>query len=191
MFTALLDANVLVPVALTDTILRAAERGLFIPRWSPVIMREAYEAITKIHPNITATRRQARLTSMDTRFPDACVQWHMSLIDDIDLPDPDDRHVVAAARIGNADVIVTRNVKDFPEKTLQVFGLEVVDPDCFLRDMLDLFPKAMLSVIQEQAADTKRPPLSVEGVLKSLERAGVPEFAADVQQRLDKSSDEQ
>lgn len=185
MFTALLDANVLVPVSLADTILRAAEKGLFIPRWSATIMRETYDAIAKVHPELTATRRQTRIISMNSSFPDASVAWHMSMIADIELPDPDDRHVVAAARAGHADVIVTHNIKDFPEQTLQQFGLEVVGPDCFLLDMLDLFPKAMLAVIQDQALDTKRPPLSVKDVLESLTKAGAPQFAKDVMERLD------
>jgi len=185
LFTALLDANVLVPVALTDTILRAAEKGLFIPRWSPAIMCETDEAIAKVRADVTATRRQARLASMDMRFPDASVSRYMSMVNDVDLPDPDDRHIVAAARAGHADIIVTRNIKDFPEQALRQFDLEVVDPDCFLLDMLDLFPMAMLEVVQEQANDTKRPPLSVQEVLESLEKVGVPQFAAQVRRMID------
>lgn len=180
MFTALLDANVLVPVSLTDTLLRCAEKGLYLPRWSKTILDECMRAILRVHPQITVNRLQARFSAMEQRFPDARVQGFEPLISSISLPDPDDRHVVAAAWLGNVDVIVTRNIEDFPKLTLQNWGLEVVSPDCFLRDMLDLYPDQVMTVMSEQSRDTRRPPRSLSDILVSLERAGVPGFVADV-----------
>ena len=114
MFTALLDANVLVPISLTDTLLRAAENELFQPRWSTDILRETEAAIQRIRPDVAPASMRSRLEAMDGRFPDASVIQYDSLIPGIALPDPKDRHVVAAAIAGHADIIVTRNLKDFP-----------------------------------------------------------------------------
>ncbi|MCL2736530.1 MAG: PIN domain-containing protein [Propionibacteriaceae bacterium] len=179
---AFLDANVLVPVALADTILRSAERGFFLPRWSPTVIGEVARVVHRIHPEIPDTRIQTRLSGMDARFPDASVHGYESLLQTVELPDADDRHVLAAARLSGADVIVTRNLRDFPDDVLRQWGLEAVSPDQFMRDMLDLFPRPMLDIIREQAAHARRPPLSVNDVLASLERAGVPGFVNDVRE---------
>ena len=184
MFTALLDANVLVPVSLTDTILRAAERELFLPRWSADVLDEARRALRRIRPDVPATRLRARFQAMNDRFPEACVTGHEGLLKSITLPDPNDRHVVAAAVVGRADVIVTRDLKHFPDDSLAPWALEAVDPDTFLRDMLDLFPDAMIRVIVDQAADLRCPPQGVNDVLTSLQRAGVTGFVADLRARF-------
>ena len=113
MFTALLDANVLVPMALTDTLLRSAEKRLFAPLWSVAILSEVRATLIRVRPDIPAPRIDMRLLAMNDRFPDAAVHGYESLIDGICLPDKNDRHVVAAASLGRANVIVTANLKVF------------------------------------------------------------------------------
>ncbi len=184
MFTALLDANTLVPVSLADTILRAAERDLFQPLWSQDILDETVRALCRVHPNTSAVRFQARVRQMTKTFPDALVDGYELLATSISLPDPGDRHVIAAARVGGADVIVTCNLKDFPEDVLSDFNLEAVDPDCFLRDMFDLFPSQMVAVLKEQADDLKKPAKDLDDVLISLGRAGAQGFVRDVRTYL-------
>jgi len=186
-FTALLDANVLVPVSLTDTILRAAEQGLYLPRWSDKVLEETVRAVGRARPDLPPSRIRARVQAMNARFPEARVTGYDSLIPLIETPDLNDRHIVAAAKFGHADLIVTHNLKDFPLATLEPWGLEVVDPDSFLQDMLDLFPATILAIIREQAEDMKRPRQQIEDVLMSLERAGVPEFVSDLRTLLEKA----
>ncbi|MDR0436581.1 MAG: PIN domain-containing protein [Propionibacteriaceae bacterium] len=180
MFAAVLDANVLVPLALADTLLRTAEVGLYRPFWSLRILNEVKQAIVKVKPDVAPTRIDARLADMRRVFPDSCVFGWEVLVDQVTSPDENDRHVVAAARLARADVIVTRNLTDFPVDSLARWDLEVVDPDCFLLDMLDMFKPVVLRVIREQASDKTRPPLAVEDVLIALGRAGVPGFARQV-----------
>jgi len=180
MFTVFFDANVLVPVSVTDLVLRAAEQGLFLPRWSQKVLDEAMRAIGRSRPNLPPSRIRTRMQAMNARFPEAQVDGYDSLISMIDTPDPNDRHVIAAARFGHADLIVTRNLKDFPPVSVERWGLEAVTPDTFLRDLFDLFPQVMLVILREQAADMQHPPQQVEDVLASLERAGAPGFAQDV-----------
>jgi predicted nucleic acid-binding protein len=121
-FTAFLDANVLVPIALTDTILSCAEQELFVPRWSERVLKEVRRAVLRIVPEMTEARIDYRLATMNAAFPEACVQDYESLVESIHLPDPDDRHVVAAAVRGGADVVVTDNLKHFPAETLDRLG---------------------------------------------------------------------
>jgi len=173
-YTAVLDACVLVPIALADTLLRVAEKGLYCPLWSERILGEAQAAIEEIHPGTDAAKRFA---SMREAFDDATVTGWEELEPGIWLPDADDRHVVAAAVRGGAQGIITANTKDFPAAALKPLGLEAVHPDDFLLDQLDLSPATLLQVIREQAARTRRPPLTRRDLATILGRAGVPDFA--------------
>jgi len=176
-YTAVLDACVLVPIALADTLLRAAEKGLYRPLWSGRILAEAQAATEEIHPGIDAGKRFAQ---MREAFGDAMVAGWEELEPAIRLPDPDDRHVVAAAAQAGAQGIITANVRDFPAAALRPLGLEAVHPDDFLLDQLDLSPPTLIQVIREQAAHTRRPPLTPRDLATLLGRAGVPGFADEI-----------
>jgi hypothetical protein len=139
-YTAVLDACVLVPIALADTLLRVAEKGLYRPLWSGRILAEAQAATEEMHPDIDAGKRFAQ---MREAFGDALVAGWEELEPAIRLPDPDDRHVVAAAAQGGAQAIITANMKDFPAAALRPLGLEAVHPDDFLLDQLDLSPPTL------------------------------------------------
>lgn len=178
-FAALLDACVLVPVSLADTLLRAAEAELYRPLWSERILAEARVAILDVHPDAPPARVDARLAAMCRAFEDASVHDWEPLVDGIVLgDDPDDRHVVAAAVRGGASAVVTANVRDFPDEAMSALGLHAVRPDDFLLDLADLDPPTMVEVVWGQATATARPPLTPGQVLDSLDRAGAPEFAA-------------
>lgn len=180
MYAVLLDACVLVPNALCDTMLRLAEAGFYRPLWSERILEELKYAILKVHPDLDESRVDARIAAMSGAFDDAMVIGWEQTCAGLDLPDPDDRHVLAAAIKGGAQSLATFNLKDFPEHCLAATDVEVVHPDEFLLDQLDLFPGLALQVITEQAADLNHPPSDVAGVLNRLERCGVPRFADEV-----------
>jgi predicted nucleic acid-binding protein len=176
-YTAVLDACVLVPVSLADTLLRVAEKGLYRPLWSDRILTEAREAIEEVRPGVSADKRFA---DMQDTFGDALVTGWEELQAGIVLPDEDDRHVVATAIRAGAHAIVTANVTDFPAAALGPLGLEAVHPDDFLLDQLDLSPPTILQVIREQAEHTRRPPLTPPELATVLGRAGVPRFADEL-----------
>ena len=176
-YAVVLDACVLVPVALVDTLLRIAERDLYRPLWSGRIVAEATDAIAEIHPNIPPEQIARRFVAMDETFDDARVDGWENLEQTVTLPDPDDRHVVAAAVRGRADAIVTANVRDYPSDVLEPLHIEVIHPDDFLLDQLDLAPRIVLNVLREQAAHTRRPALTAVDLIARLARAGVPGFA--------------
>jgi hypothetical protein len=170
-YTAVLDACVLEPIALADTLLRVAEKGLYRPLWSDRILAEAQAATEEIHPGIDTGNR---FTQMCEAFDDALVSGWEELEGGLSLPDEDDRHVLSAAIRGGAQAIITANAKDFPAAALAPLGLEAVHPDDFLLDQLDLSPTTILQVIREQAARTRRPPLTPRDLATLLGRAGVP-----------------
>ena len=124
MFSALLDTCVLVPSRARDVLLEIASTGAYRPLWSTEILTELDRTLRlllgkrgtppeEIDAYLTRLFRQ-----LETAFPDALVTGWEPLAATIRLPDPDDRHVVAAAWAGRADVIVTDNLADFPPDAL-------------------------------------------------------------------------
>lgn len=183
-YTALLDACVLVPITLADTLLRLAERELYRPLWSDRILGEAADAIVEIHPDLAPDLVAKRFAAMNDTFEDACVEGWELLEATLSLPDPDDRHVLAAAMRGRADAIVTANVRDFPDELLEPLGIAAVEPDDFLLDQLDLAPRIVLDALREQAAHTRNPPLTPTDLLARLARAGAPAFADEASRMI-------
>lgn len=183
-FAAVLDACVLVPISLADTLLRLAERGLYQPLWSVRILEEAQRDVAHVHPDLDPERIGRRFTDLDAAFVDSCVRGWEPLVDAITLPDPDDRHVVAVGIRGSASAVVTANLQDFPEVVLEAVGMHPVHPDDFLLDQLDLAPREVHEVIREQAAATRAPRQSPDEVLSALGRAGVGRFAEAVRSSM-------
>jgi transposase InsO family protein len=134
-YTAVLDACVLVPIALADTLLRVAEKGLYRPLWTDRILSEAQAALEEIHPSIDVSKRFA---SMREAFDDSLITGWEDLEGGLSLPDEDDRHVVAAAIKGGAQAIITANLADFPIAALGPLGLEAVHP-VFLKRLYVFF----------------------------------------------------
>lgn len=106
---------------------------------------------------------------MTAAVRDCMVTGYANLVDGIDLPDADDKHVVAAAIRAGAQAIVTFNTKDFPARSLADFDIEPTHPDEFLLDLLDLDEALVARVVSEQAADLRHPPHPVSAVLAGLE----------------------
>lgn len=120
---------------------------------------------------------------MRTHFDDAEVTGYAELIETMTC-DAKDRHVLAAAVRGEADVLVTLNVKDFPPTSLAPYPLELVQPDDFLLDLLEGAPGLVWRTLQDQAARYKREPKTLAGLLTALEHGGVPRFADELRRFL-------
>ena len=115
---------------------------------------------------------------MDEALPDACVGGYRSLIAGLELPDPNDRHVLAAAIRGRAQVIVTFNEKHFPVAMLAEYDISTQHPDTFLRHLIDLAPSAVRACMAEMVGRLKNPPMTVEEHISLLERHSLNESAA-------------
>jgi hypothetical protein len=181
-YSALLDACVLHPWALCQLQLLLAEYGLFRPVWSGQILEETKRSILRAHPEIDEERISKRIAAMTLAFEDAEVseaqiRARMPAVPSI-VPDHD-RHVVAAALAGRADVIVTANIRHFSGPDLAELGILVESPDDFLVDQWYLSAPAVADALVVMALQTKRPVLSPTGVLDLLERS-VPSFVAVV-----------
>ena len=178
-FAVVLDTCVLYPAHLRDTLLRLAERDLYRPLWSADIVEELRRNLSVIAPGAV----DHLLDQMAAAFPEAEVDGHRPLIDGLTC-DPKDRHVLAAAVRADADAVVTFNVDDFPEASLAPFGVEVLHPDAFLLDLLDLAPGLVLGARSDQAAANRRAPKTVADLLDALARAGAAAFADEVRRRV-------
>ena len=180
-FAAVLDACVLVPAALRDILLRAAERGLYRPVWNRAILDELRAALcSKV--NIPEARVAHLLRAFEEAFPEALVEEATEL-DPTPLAAPGDAHVVAAAIAGEAQVIVTINVRDFRSEALARLGVDLRTPDQFLQDLFRLDPGLMVEVLEGQAADLQNPPKSTAEVLQALRR-WAPGFVEAVAEQL-------
>lgn len=171
-FTAVYDACVLYPAPLRDLLIRLAQTGTFRARWSDRIHQEWTRAVLRSRPELVdVLPRTVRL--MNVAVPDCMVDGYEPLAKGIDLPDPDDAHVVAAAIRCHANVIVTFNLKDFPASALEPWGLEAQHPDEFIDYLFDLHPAAVVEAASRQRASLKNPPISVEQYLDNLLRQGL------------------
>ena len=177
-FGALLDANVLYPMTLRDTLLRAAAHGYYQLLWSHQILEEARRNLVA-HGRVTEVQATHLFDTMQRAFPESMVKGFEGLIEA--MPNaPGDRHVTAAAVVSEAQVIVTMNLKDFRELPE---GIEAQSPDEFLSDLMDLDPDGFVELLREQAAALKNPPFSFEQLLGGLARV-VPRFVGVVQGHL-------
>jgi predicted nucleic acid-binding protein len=159
------DANVLFPLTLRDTMLRAAAAGLYQLRWTAEILDEM--ARNLVSSGTMREDKAARLRGvMEKFFPDAEVTGYQTLVPAMQN-DPKDRHVAAAAVKTGAQVIVTSNLKDF---TSLPEGLEAQSPDEFLCNLFDLDPGSFVDILRKQAADLTKPPVTFDELLERLAR---------------------
>lgn len=171
--TALLDANVLYPAPIRDLLLQLAVEDIFGAKWTRTIHGEWIEALLRNEPQRQRAALERTRTLMDTAVRDALITGYEALIETLELPDPDDRHVLAAAIVGRCDVIVTQNLHDFPVDTLKIYGIEAQHPDDFLASHLLRFPGRFCVAIRKVRARLKNPPYSVSDYLAVLTRQGL------------------
>lgn len=178
--TALLDANVLYPAPVRDVLLQLVVTELFKAKWSAEIQREWIEALLRNDPRRDRAALVRTRDLMDKASQDSLVIDYAPLIPSLSLPDPDDRHVLAAAIVGRCDVIVTRNLQDFPKYALAPFKIEAQHPDEFLSNHLALAPEVFCRAVRKVRARLLNPPYSVEKYLAILTRQGLVATASEL-----------
>ncbi len=173
-FIVLLDANVLFPFTLRDTLLRAAAADFYQMRWSARILDEMTRNL--VANGVMPEEKARRLRGiMESEFPEAEVTGYEDLIPAMKNQEKD-RHVAAAALKAGAQVITTANLRDFTDLP---DGIEAQSPDAFLCNLFDLHPERFIEILHEQAADLVNPPMSFEEITARL-RKTVPELVAAV-----------
>jgi predicted nucleic acid-binding protein len=170
---AFLDASVLYPASLRNLLMRLTLNGLFQARRSADVHGEWIRAVLRNRPDLTIERLLPIRDAMDSHAEESVVTGYQSLIEELALPDPDDRHVLAAAIVGQANVIVTRNLKDFPLDMLARYGVVARHPDEFLLPLLKATPVPFIDAIHDQQASLTKPPIALSELLELFERVGL------------------
>ena len=175
---AFYDANVLYPAELRNFLMYLATTGLFRAKWSNAVHEEWVSNLLKNRPDLTREKLERTRQLMDKAALDALVEGYEGLIPTLSLPDKDDRHVLAAAIHGGAHIIVTKNLKDFPAKSLQKFKIKAQHPDKFILNLIAQAPSVVLQAAEEHRKSLKRPPKTIAEYLASLESQDLSESAA-------------
>nr|WP_285439588.1 PIN domain-containing protein [Corynebacterium tuberculostearicum] len=172
--TVVYDATVLYPSLLRDVLIRVAGSGVFRARWTERILDEVFFNLPRNRPDLDPKKLSRTRRLMCLAVEDCLVTGYEELIDDLWLPDPNDRHVLAAAISCGAQSIITENVKDFPCSILDGFGIRRQSADEFLCELIASSPAIVQHSIEDAAAAFKKPPRSVDEVLTALALSGTP-----------------
>jgi predicted nucleic acid-binding protein len=177
-FTVLYDTCALFPTTQRNLLIRLARSGLVRARWSAGILEELDRGLAK--RGVIEEKRARLFRLMNAAVSDCMVREYEPLIDGLKLPDPDDRHVLAAAIKADAQVIVTNNLVDFPPECLGPLGIEARTPDDFVLDLIDINDRVVHACIQQIVDERRNPPESFGDVLGQLERSGLIEAVAEL-----------
>lgn len=170
-FTCVLDTNVIYPIELRDILLWFAHYELYTPKWSAHIFDEWVDVMRR--HGIADTEIKKRTGRVLKAFPDAMVQHYESLIEGLSLPDEKDRHILAAAIKTNANLIVTNNLKDFPQHLLEPYGLSAKSADDFLTDIIDINTGVAIEAFRELVLHRRNPAMDEYAVLERYRKNGL------------------
>lgn len=174
-FTCVLDTNVIYPIDIRDLLFWFASYDLFTPKWSKHIFDEWKEVM--IRKGVDHSEASKRINKATLAFPDALVENYEPLIESLELPDEKDKHVLAAAIKTNANIIVTNNLKDFPNDYLIKFGLTAKSADDFITDTIDLNPELALEAFRALVLNRRNPNLDEFEILDRLRNCGLKDSA--------------
>ncbi len=175
----LLDACVLYPVTIANILLELAWRDTYSAKWTKEIDREWSQSLIRDRPEINPQKLQYRLKKMHQAIPDWEIKKssYQKFISSLQLPDPNDRHVLAAAIAAQVDIIVTKNIKDFPSKILEKFGIKTLHPDDFVMFLISLEPLKSLEIIKSLRERNINPKINKIEFVDSLKKVGLPKTA--------------
>lgn len=179
-FTAFINSNVFHGARLRSLIIEMAQSGMFRARWSERVHQEWISSVRRRRPGIDREKLNSYRLQMDLAVPNALVSCYEQFVSSITLPDPDDRHIVAAAHAARASVIVTFNEKHFPDEVLNPLGLHTEHPDQFLLDLADLQPESFIAAVRADLKHYRSPPLTADAYAADLRKAGLPDCADEV-----------
>jgi predicted nucleic acid-binding protein len=181
-FIAIYDADALYPNTLRDLLIRIAQLPHLVQaRWTEQILDEVIRALQKNRPDISDEKAHRLRELVNAAVRGCLVTGYEPLIPSLALPDPDDRHVLAAAIKSNAQVIVTRNLRHFPKDRLAPWGVKAKSPDDFVRDQIGIDAQAVWACVQQIVDSRTRHPVTIDDVLAELVRSGLVGTAAALQ----------
>jgi predicted nucleic acid-binding protein len=167
------DACVLYPAPLRDLLFQLATTRIFCAKWTELIHDEWTRNLLIKRSDLNANRLARLRVLMNENVPDSLVTDFEQLIPTLSLPDPDDRHVLAAAITANAKIIVTFNLKDFPDSILARHGIIAQHPDVFVSDLIEQYPQQVLQSVDTILSRLKNPPQTFDNHLETLANQGL------------------
>jgi len=177
-YTALYDACVLYPFSLRDLLIELAGTNLFRAKWSEMINKEWVNNLCSKYFDLKPERLEKTVRLMNQAIQDANISGFEALIPELSLPDPQDNHVLAAAIHGKVNVIVTFNLKDFPQEYLRKFDIEAQHPDEFIVNLLELDYSRVCLCIKMIRQRLNKPVYSASALLDRYEQVGLVQTAA-------------
>lgn len=175
---AVLDASVLYSAAIRHLLVSLAITEAFRARWTEAIQDEWTRSLLCDRPELDAERIRRTRRLMDAHVDDAIVAGYEPLIANLTLPDPDDRHVLAAAIHCGASIVVTMNLKDFPADALAPHSIEALHPDAFVVSLIKADTETVIEGARAHRAELLNPPRTPAEYLASLESYGLKATAA-------------
>ncbi len=172
-FTAIYDACVLYPAPLRDLLMQLALSDLYRARWTEEIHKEWMRNVLKNRQDLNEKQLTRTKNLMNSSVRDCLIEGYELIIPSLNLPDPDDRHVLAAAIKGQANIIVTMNLKDFPDSILSEYEIEAQHPDIFIADLIDLYPMQVATAAETCRKRLKNPRKSIDEYLEILLKQGI------------------
>ena len=184
-FIVVYDACVFYPAPLRDLLIRLAMTRRFRARWTTKIHEEWTRNLLANRKDLTQQQLDQAVANINKAVEDCLINGYEHLIEGLKLPDPNDRHVLAAAIRAGAAAIVTMNLKDFPDEALNEFEIFAQHPDDFILDLADLEPPILERVAKEQRANLRNPSVSAKDFVANLRRQGLPGVASFLEERID------
>lgn len=175
--TVVYDANVLYPAQLRDFLMWVGVNKLVEAHWTESIQHEWMRNLLANRDDLTEQDLAYTRQQMERALPQACISGHSDWIEDLTLPDPDDRHVLAAAIHANADAIATINLDDFPEKRLSVYGITPIHPDELVCTLFDRCPDEVIATAADHRATLTDPEKSPDEYILDLQNGELEETA--------------
>lgn len=164
---AVLDADVLYPIALADFFITTAGLGLYRAHWSPQILDEVRRNLEANRPDLSSDQIAYRLAAMERAMPSAAVEPPLELIAQM-ANHPKDRHVLATAVAAEAGFVVTFNTRDFPAAACAAHDVVVESPDGFAIRLATDDPVLVRTAIEEMAARRRHPPATRDEIIDHL-----------------------
>lgn len=170
----------LYPAPLRDFLMWLALTDLFRARWTNEIHEEWMQSVLKNRSDLKREQLERTRDMMNSHVRDCLVTGHESLIETITLPDPGDRHVVAAAIKSGASLIVTFNLKDFPTSALAPLDIEAQHPDEFIAHQIDLHVAKIIEAAANHRRSLQNPPKTADEYLDTLLNQGLVETVKEL-----------
>ena len=172
--TVIYDANVLYSASLRDLFVELATTDIVEARWTEEIHDEWMRNVLINRPDLRFEQLSRTKRLMNTSVENCLVQGYETIIQELELPDPGDRHVLAAAIHSRSKFIITFNLRDFPEEALAPYDILAQHPDDFILDLLDLNWQTVCKAAEKQRIRLKNPPKTPDEYLQTLVKLGLP-----------------